>query len=75
MKNEFVKSILTKCTEDVFQARDFKVAKYNMRGIIENSNIKTKKQMLLDLDKLNNLVAIQRYCANALLKFEGLGVS
>ena len=46
-----------------------------MRGIIENSNIKTKKQMLLDLDKLNNLVAIQRYCANALLKFEGLGVS
>jgi hypothetical protein len=30
--------------------------------------------MILDVESLNTLTAVQRYFANALLKFEGMGV-
>jgi hypothetical protein len=75
MKNKHVKSILNRCTEGVFQATSVHTAKTVMKEIINESNVKTKNKMLIDLEQLNSLVAVQRYCANALLKFEGLGVS
>ena len=74
MKNKHVKSILNRCPEGVFQANNVVTAKSVMKEIISESNVKTKDKMLVDLEQLNSLVAVQRYCANALLKFEGLGV-
>ena len=70
-----IESTLTKIAESVFIANDFKSAQTTFIEHVSSTNIKDKNKMIDAVKKLTNLTALQRYCANALLKYEGLGLS
>jgi hypothetical protein len=42
---------------------------------IEGTQVKSKTKMVFDVKNLKTLHQVQRYTANALLKFEGLGTT
>lgn len=69
-----IKSKLEGAAEEVFQAANWESAKAMLLDFIAESEIneKDKKKMLEDVKKLTNLVKIQTYFANSLLKYEGL---
>jgi len=68
-------STLSKIAEKVFTSVDFKSAQNTFIDHVGNTNVKDKNKMIEAVKKLTNLSALQRYCANALLKYEGLGLS
>jgi len=70
-----IQSTLTKIAESVFTATDFTTAKTTFVEHISATNIKDKDKMIDAVNKLKNLISLQRYCANALLKYEGLGLT
>ena len=70
-----IESTLTKIAESVFIANDFKSAQTTFIEHVSSTNIKDKNKMIEAVKKLTSLTALQRYCANALLKYEGLGLS
>jgi glycine/serine hydroxymethyltransferase len=67
-------STLSKIAEKVFQEKDWKQAQKIFVDYLETTNVKDKDKMIKAVKALNNINAIHRYTANALLKFEGLGV-
>jgi len=69
-----IKSKLEGVSEQVFHAANWQAAKALLTDFIMESEIneKDKKKMLDDVGKLSNLIKIQQYFCNSLLKFEGL---
>lgn len=68
-----IQSILTKVCQEVFQHTDFQSAKQILLDHINSTDVKDKYKMLDDVTKCRDLAAIHRYCANSILKYEGLG--
>ena len=75
MKHIKIESSLANITNDVFNAKDFKTAQQIALAHLEECKIKEsdKQKMIEDINKLRNLEQLQFYCANSLLKYEGLG--
>ncbi len=67
-------STLTNITEQVWAAKGANDAKNIIISYLDTTNVKDKKKMILDVESLNTLTAVQRYFANALLAFEGMRV-
>lgn len=70
-----IESTLAKIAENVFSATDFITARTMFIEHVSATNIKDKIKMIDAVNKLKNLLALQRYCANSLLKYEGLGLT
>lgn len=68
-------SKLTEITETIFTATDFLSAQHYFITFVESTNVKDKVKMINEVKQMRNLIQLQRYTANALLKFEGLGVN
>ena len=69
------KSTLEKIAEQVFTATDFWSARTIFIDYVSGTNVKDKDKMISEVEKMKTLVQIQKYTANALLKFEGLSTS
>jgi hypothetical protein len=71
-----IESTLAKIANVVFETKDFKLAQQTALDHLEKSGIKEsdKRNMIDEISKAKNLQRLQVYCANALLKYEGLGV-
>lgn len=74
MKKHYT-SKLAEITNTIFSATDFLSAKNLLLEFIEGTQIKSKNKMVFDIKNLKTLYQVQRYTANALLKFEGLGTT
>ena len=71
-----IESTLAKIANVVFETKDFKLAQQTALAHLNESNIKEsdKLKMISEISGADSLHRLQRYCANALLKYEGLGV-
>jgi hypothetical protein len=67
-------STLNEIVNEVFIAKDWKTAQNTFIDHVSKTNVKDKDKMIAEVSKMTTLQAIQRYTANALLKYEGLGV-
>jgi len=76
MKHIKIESTLAKIANVVFETKDFKLAQQTAIDHLTESGIKEsdKLRMIDEISKAKNLQRLQIYCANALLKYEGLGV-
>jgi hypothetical protein len=76
MKRIQIESTLAKIANVVFETKDFKLAQQTAIEHLTGSGIKEsdKLKMIDEISKAKNLQRLQIYCANALLKYEGLGV-
>lgn len=73
MKKHY-ESKLIEITETIFSATDFLSAQNLFINFVEGTKVKSKDKMIFDVKQLRTIQQLQRYVANALLKFEGLGV-
>jgi hypothetical protein len=71
-----IQSTLASIAKDVFVAPDANTAKQIFIDYVSGSRIKEsdKAKMLTEVSKMSSLLQIHRYTANALLKYEGLGL-
>ena len=71
-----IQSTLASIARDVFVAPDASTAKQIFIDYVSGSHIKEsdKQKMLAEASKMTSLLQIHRYTANALLKYEGLGL-
>ena len=71
-----IESTLSSIAKDVFVAKDANVAKQIFIDYVSGSRIKEsdKVKMLAEVSKMSSLMQLHRYTANALLKYEGLGL-
>ncbi len=71
-----IQSTLASIARDVFVAPDASTAKQIFIDYVSGSRIKEsdKVKMLAEASKMTSLLQIYRYTANALLKYEGLGL-
>jgi len=71
-----IQSTLASIAKDVFVAPDASTAKQIFVDFVSGSRIKEsdKVKMLAEVSKMSSLLQIHRYTANALLKYEGLGL-
>jgi hypothetical protein len=71
-----IQSTLASIAEDVFAATNASDAKRIFIDFVSGSRIKEsdKVKMLAEVSKMSSLLQIHRYTANALLKYEGLGL-
>jgi hypothetical protein len=71
-----IESTLAKIANVVFETKDFKLAQQTAIDHLVESSIKEsdRLKMINEISKAKNLQRLQVYCANALLKYEGLGV-
>ena len=69
-------STLDKIAEQVFEAKTFADAKQIVTDYLNESKIKEsdRLKMINEVNNMKHLHKIQLYIANALLKYEGLGV-
>jgi len=76
VKHIKIESTLAKIANVVFETKDFKLAQQTAIEHLTESGIKEsdKLKMIDEISKAKNLQRLQIYCANALLKYEGLGV-
>jgi hypothetical protein len=74
MKKHYT-SKLAEITDIIFSSTDFFSAKNLLLEFIEGTQVKSKTKMVFDVKNLKTLHQVQRYTANALLKFEGLGTT
>jgi len=72
-----IESKLTEIISQVYQAPTVSIAKSIAIPFLEGSRIKEtdKRKMIDQAGKISDLTRFQTYMTNALLKFEGLGVS
>jgi hypothetical protein len=70
-------SILNQVIQDVYNSKTMPEAKDHLIRLLDASKIKPtdKIKMIGELSKINTLTKLQFYATNALLKYEGLGVS
>jgi len=71
-----IESTLSSIAKDIFVAPDATTAKQIFIDYVSGSRIKEsdKVKMLAEVSKMSSLLQIHRYTANALLKYEGLGL-
>lgn len=71
-----IKSTLEKVTDQVFKCTTCMEARQLLIAYITTTHVKemSKAKMISDINKLNTLYAVHKYTANALLKYEGLGL-
>jgi hypothetical protein len=71
-----IQSTLASIAKDVFVAPDANTAKQIFLDYVSGSRIKEsdKAKMLTEVSKMSSLLQVHRYTANALLKYEGLGL-
>lgn len=71
-----IESTLSSIAKDIFVASDATTAKQIFIDYVSGSRIKEsdKAKMLAEVSKMSSLLQIHRYTANALLKYEGLGL-
>ena len=67
-------STLSKITEQVFSATTAQEAKSVMLDYLQSTRVKDRDLMISTVTKMNNLLKVQTYFTNCLLKFEGMGV-
>ena len=69
-------STLDQIASQVFEAKSLDEAKVICLTFLKDSKIKEydRKKMILEIQSAKYLHKVQRYIANALLKYEGLGV-
>jgi hypothetical protein len=69
-------SKLTEITTAVFEAKTLIEAQKICFDCLNDSKVKEtdKRQMIIEITNAKHLTALQRYIANALLKYEGLSV-
>ncbi len=72
-----LESTLTNIAEQVFEAKTVEQAKTIALNFLSESKIKEedRKKMIIEIEKTKDLVRLQIYIANALLKFEGLSLN
>jgi len=71
-----IESTLSSIAREVFAASNAVDAKRIFIDYVSSSHIKEsdKNKMLTEASKMTSLLQIHRYTANALLKYEGLGL-
>ena len=71
-----IESTLSSIAREVFAASNASDAKRIFIDYVSNSHIKEsdKVKMLTEASKMSSLLQLHRYTANALLKYEGLGL-
>lgn len=71
-----IKSNLDSIATDVFAATNVMDAKRIFIDHVSSSRIKEsdKAKMVTEVSKMSSLLQLHRYTANALLKYEGLGL-
>ena len=71
-----IESTLSSIAKEVFAATNAIDAKRIFIDYVSNSHIKEsdKAKMLTEASRTSSLLQIHRYTANALLKYEGLGL-
>ena len=71
-----IESTLSSIAREVFAASNAIDAKRIFIDYVSSSHIKEsdKQKMLTEASKMTSLLQIHRYTANALLKYEGLGL-
>ena len=69
-------STLDKIVEAVFTSKDLTSAQNIALAHLNESKIKEsdKNKMIQEITNMKSLQKLQYYCANALLKYEGLGI-
>ena len=72
-----VVSTLEKIAQQVFTAPTCEIAKGIIRDHLKETEInpKDRDKMLVDIEKMTNLIRVQTYLANSLLKFEGMSLT
>ena len=71
-----IESTLASIAKEIFVAPDANAARQIFIDYVSGSRIKEsdKAKMLTEASKMSSLLQIHRYTANALLKYEGLGL-
>ena len=71
-----IESTLSSIAREVFAASNAVDAKRIFIDYVSSSHIKEsdKQRMLAEASKMTSLLQLHRYTANALLKYEGLGL-
>jgi hypothetical protein len=71
-----IESTLSSIAREVFAATNAIDAKRIFIDYVSSSHIKEsdKQKMLMEASKMTSLMQLHRYTANALLKYEGLGL-
>ena len=72
MSKKQIESTLAVIAAKVFQTKDVNVARKTFIEHVSKTNVKDKDKMLKEVSTMTSLQEIQKYTANALLKFEGL---
>lgn len=70
----YISSVLNQCAEAVFDAKTLQPAVNACMEVLERTDVATKATMVKEILAFTSLKKLQFYIANALLKFEGLGV-
>ena len=75
MPNVQIKSIFEQISEVVFNTADLTIARQSTIEFVSSKNInpKDKQSILKAVNECTNIHQFQRYIANAILKYEGLG--
>lgn len=70
-----ITSTLAQIAEKVFAEKSINSAKKIFVDHVGSTKVKDKDKMINEVNKMTSLYQIQKYLANALLKYEGLGTS
>lgn len=70
-----IQSTLAKITEEVYQSKTAEEAKRVMMEYLQSTYVKDRDKMIDTVSKMNNLIKIQTYFSNCLLKYEGHSLS
>jgi hypothetical protein len=76
-KHTYIKSIFEQISAEVFRMTNLDEAKYFITKFITDKHINEQDKLNITkaVSETRSIVAFQRYICNALLKYEGLGVS
>jgi len=66
-----IKSTLAKITEEVYKSKTAEEAKKVMMEYLMTTYVKDRDKMIDTVSKMGNLIKIQTYFSNCLLKYEG----
>lgn len=70
-------SVLEPIIKEFWTIKSLDDGKKLMKDLIESKDIREydKKKMVMEIDKIGNLVKLQFYFTNLILRFEGLSIS
>lgn len=66
-----IESTLAKITEEVYKSKTAEEAKKVMMEHLQTTYVKDRDKMIDTVSKMDNLIKIQTYFSNCLLKYEG----